>query len=351
MRIKFIFLLGPALLLAGTLFAQAPGATTTGAPAAPVPMTEKEVITELKKQGADQLQKDLNTRGVDFDMDADTAKRLRKAKATEELIKAITNAGPKEREAAAKAAAMGAAGGGLSPEEDADFKALQNESDPVKAIPLAEGFVTKYPQSKVASFAYSYEAGAYRKLSDVAHIVEYAEKSVELKKDNIMSLEQLAYIMPSTQYIKLHQADEGKQLTLAEHYAQDALQAMENQKKPPSELDADFAKRKADYIASIHADMGMIHLDRAQLSSMGLDTDELTKAEAEYKLAISLTDHPEANDYFRLGDVYRVEGKVDDAIAAYTKASELGQGPVKDFADQQIENLKQSKAKQPTLPK
>jgi hypothetical protein len=32
-----------------------------------------------------------------------------------------------------------------------------------------------------------------------------------------------------------------------------------------------FAKRKANYNSSIHADMGMIHLDRAQLGLMSLD--------------------------------------------------------------------------------
>ena len=74
-------------------------------------MTEKEVITELKKDGADQLQKDLDKRGVAFEMDPDIEKRLRKAKATDEVIKAVTAAGPKERAAAAKAAAMASGGG------------------------------------------------------------------------------------------------------------------------------------------------------------------------------------------------------------------------------------------------
>ena len=106
MKIKSVFLLGPALLLASTLFAQAQGAPTMGPAVAPAPMTEKEVITELKKDGADQLLKDLDRRGVAFEMDADIEKRLRKAKATDQVIKAVTAAGPKERAAAAKAAAM-----------------------------------------------------------------------------------------------------------------------------------------------------------------------------------------------------------------------------------------------------
>ena len=70
----------------------------------------------------------------------------------------------------------------------------------------------------------------------------------------------------------------------------------------------------------------MIHLDRAQLGLMGLDKGELAKAEQEYKLAVSTTDHPDPSDYYRMGEACRLQGKLDDAIAAFTKASELGQG-------------------------
>ena len=88
----------------------------------------------------------------------------------------------------------------------------------------------------------------------------------------------------------------------------------------------------------------MIHLDRAQLGLMGLDKEELAKAEKEYKLAVSGTDHPEPTDYYRLGEAYRLQGKFDDAIAAFTKASELGQGAVKQYAEEQVERLKKAKA-------
>ena len=102
--------------------------------------------------------------------------------------------------------------------------------------------------------------------------------------------------------------------------------------------------RKASYISGVHADLGMIHLDRAQLGLMGLDKDELAKAEKEYKLAVSITDHPDPSDYYRMGEACRLQGKLDDAIAAFTKASELGQGAVKQYADQQIDMLKKAKA-------
>ena len=90
MKMKSVILAGLMLLLSGTLFAQGKGSAPTSAPTAnpnaqeqnpptmgqqPTPaakgsttgpMTEKEVISELKKQGADQLQKDLTSprRGI-----------------------------------------------------------------------------------------------------------------------------------------------------------------------------------------------------------------------------------------------------------------------------------------------
>ena len=97
--------------------------------------------------------KDLGQRGVVFEMDPDIEKRLRKAKATDQIIKAVTQAGPKERAAAAKAAAWRRARRCSHPQESADFKAMQTELDPDKAIALAEAYAQKYPKSQVLSYA------------------------------------------------------------------------------------------------------------------------------------------------------------------------------------------------------
>jgi len=347
MKTKSGFLLLPALLLTGTLFAQAPGAPTMGPGPGQGPMTDKEVISELKKGGTDQLLKDLSTRGVTFEMDADIEKRLRKAKATDDIIKAVTAAGPKEREAAAKAAAMGSGQIMVSQEETADFKALQSELDPDKAIALADAYTKKYPKSEVLSYVYAFVAGAYAMKNDAGKIVEYGEKSLDLKKDNLMSLLMVCDAIPAPQYITQHGADEEKQLTRAEGYAQAALAAIDALKKLPTESDEDFAKRKAGYVANVHADLGLIHLDRAQEGLMGLDKAELAKAEAEYRLSVTGVERPEPSNYYRLGEACRIEGKLDDALAAFTKASELGQGVVKQYADQQIEAVKKAQATAP----
>jgi tetratricopeptide (TPR) repeat protein len=231
----------------------------------------------------------------------------------------------------------------IPPEESADFEALKSEPDPDKAIALAEAYAQKYPQSEALSQAYGFEARAYQSKNNVAETVKYAEKSVALKPDNIVSLAMLAASIPTPQFMKLHPGDEEQQLARAENYVQMAFQAIASFNKLPGMSDADFATQKANVTADLHSDMGLIHLDRAQLGKQGLNQEELAIAEREYKLAVSMTDPPDPVSYFRLGDACRLQGKIDDAIAAYTNASEFGHGVLKQYAERQIALLKRSR--------
>jgi tetratricopeptide (TPR) repeat protein len=81
----------------------------------------------------------------------------------------------------------------------------------------------------------------------------------------------------------------------------------------------------------------------------GPDKDELVKAEQEYTTAVTTTDRPDPRDYYRLGEAYSIDGKIDEAIAAFTKAAELGQGTmIKQYADKQVEALKARKGQSAT---
>ena len=71
----------------------------------PVPLTEKEVTKEIKSAPAETVIKDVNERGVDFDMTPDIEKKLRKAKATDEVVEAVRKAGPKVRAPIVRSAA------------------------------------------------------------------------------------------------------------------------------------------------------------------------------------------------------------------------------------------------------
>ena len=86
----------------------------------PAGMTEKEVTKEIKSSPAETVIKDVKERGVDFDMTPDIEKKLRKAKATDEVIEAVRQAGPKVRAQMAKLT-MGPGQGGTQdiPKEQA----------------------------------------------------------------------------------------------------------------------------------------------------------------------------------------------------------------------------------------
>jgi anaerobic ribonucleoside-triphosphate reductase len=95
--------------------------------------------------------------------------------------------------------------------------------------------VQKYPKSPSISYVYAFEANAYETKGDAEKLVEYAEKSVELKKDNLMSLPHARLRHPQPQYINLHQADEEKELTKAEGYASGRFQGRLTSLKKPAQ--------------------------------------------------------------------------------------------------------------------
>ncbi len=137
-----------------------------------------------------------------------------------------------------------------------------------------------------------------------------------------------------------------KKLTEAETDANRALQLIEKLPKQGTETDGQLKKRKDSIASEPHGSLGMIHLQRASLTlTGGMDADELNKAAQEFKQSVDLTEHPAPQNYYRLGEVYANENKLDEAIAAFSKASEVGQGSgIQEYADKQIETLKKKQA-------
>jgi tetratricopeptide (TPR) repeat protein len=84
----------------------------------------------------------------------------------------------------------------------------------------------------------------------------------------------------------------------------------------------------------------------------GPDRAELAKAEEEFNTAVTTSSHPDPRDYYRMGEAYALDGKLDNALEAFTKASELGQGTlIKTYADQRIAEVKKKKAEGGVAPK
>ncbi len=315
-------------------------------PEGPVPLSEKDVTKEIKSSPAATVIKDVKDRGVDFDMTPEIEKKLRKAKATDEVIRAVSEAGPKARAQNAKLQMGSGAGGQNIPKEQATaYNAIKNELDPDKAIAECDDFAKKYPDSPALTYAYSFEANAYQQKGDIDKVADYTDKSLKLNGDNLMSLVLSIGITPQPQYMNNHKAEQEKILQDTQTRANHALELIAKLPKLANESDEDYQKRLAEIGSQVHGPLGMVHLELANQSLSGPDKAELGKAEEEFNAAVSKSAHPDPRDYYRLGETYKMDGKIDDAIQAFTRAGELGQGTlIKTYADQQVAELKKLKA-------
>jgi len=312
------------------------------------PLSEKDVTKDIKNNPAETVIKEVKERGVDFEMTPSIEKKLRKANATDAVVEAVRQAGPKEREQAAKAAVGGGPSGTtqVPPDQRQAYGAITTELDPDKLIALVEDFAKKYPDSPMLSYVYSFGANAYRQKGDVEKTVDLCDKSLKANPDNLMALIINIGMMPQPQYLNNHSADREKILQEAENEANHALELISKRiTKKADESDADYQKRLAEIESQVHGPLGMIHLEMATGGLVGPDKGELEKAEHEFTTAVTTTSRPDPSDYYRLGEAYKMDGKLDDALQAFTKASELGQGTmIKTYADQQIGEIKKIKA-------
>ncbi|HEV2350499.1 MAG TPA: tetratricopeptide repeat protein [Terriglobia bacterium] len=247
----------------------------------------------------------------------------------------------------------------VTPEERQAYQAVASEAaaglDPDKVVSLSEDYIKKYANSPMLTSVYAFEATAFRQKGELDKVVDASEKSLKLNGDNLVSLITLALILPQPQLMQGNELDKQKKLTEAETDANHALEIIAKIQKQPTETDDQFKKRQGELSSEPHAALGMIHLQRSTMVSLsgGMDPEELSKSAQEYQQAVTVTDRPQPEDYFRLGEVYENQNKIDDAIAAFSKASEIGQGSgIQPYADKQIEILKkkQAEAKPPAKP-
>jgi tetratricopeptide (TPR) repeat protein len=314
---------------------------------APALMSEQEVTKDVEGAAAETVIKEVRARGVDFDLTRGIEKKLRKSNASDEVIEAVRQAGPKVRAQMAKMI-LGPTPVGTQdvPKEQArSFSAITVESDPGKTVALVDKFAQEFPQSPLLSYVYSFGANAYQQKGDVEKVVDYTGKSLKLNPDNLTALILRLGMLPQPQYLRAHAADRGKIMREAEADADHALKLISQIPRQPTETDAEYQKRLAGFAGEIYGPLGTVHLEMASGGPAGLDRGELAKAEKDLNTAVSSSANPDPRDYYRLGEAYALDGKWDDAVLAFKKAGGLGQGTlIKTYADEQIAQMKKRKA-------
>jgi tetratricopeptide (TPR) repeat protein len=311
------------------------------------PLAENELIKLIKhnRKHPENVAKEVQARGTDFEFTPDIEKKLTKAGATEQLVTYMKQFTPSAR--ASQKAKVGSAE--VSAAEGEAYNKLKSTTNPDAIIKAADDFTAKYPKSPLLTYVYALEASAYQQKDDAVDVVKYGEKSLDLDPNNLISLLMVSSVLPQPQMLKnVSDAERAKRLGTAQDYAQKALKEIDQLPKQSNESVDAYQKRKNQIAAGAYASMGMIHLERSRMALEGLDQDELAKAEQNYKDAIANSDNPNPADYYRLGEVYRGEGKFDDAITAFSKAGQLAPGTIiEQLANQQIQELKKAQSSQP----
>ena len=299
------------------------------------PLTQKEVHDLIKNNKSDPalIIKTITERTVDFDLNKKIEGKFRPVGATDEILQAIWKAGPTCR--TAKSSLLTSATGKqleATYEEAMAYQALQNELDPDKCLKMVADFEKRYPTSQLLSHAYTHGANAAQQKGDLKEVVDLGEKSVKLDPENVLSLILVALTLPQPKFVESLSASEtNRRLAEAEDYARRALALTDKVPKKADETDEQYQKRKAGLVSDGHAALGMVYLQR----------DDTDKAIPEFQTAIASAPKPNPLLYFRLGEIYANNGKKAEAIEAFKKASQFGEGTVlKQYADQQIQALK-----------
>jgi tetratricopeptide (TPR) repeat protein len=290
-------------------------------------MTLDEVLRLLRqaKSEPQAAASNLAERGVAFELDEKTQKKLRKAGADDDMIAAIWKVTPSGK---AHMRALLTTPSGVeiqaSATEALALQEIQNEKAPDGRLRLIDVFEKKFPKSPLLSYVYTEAAKAEQQNGAFPEAVEYCRKSLKLDPENTFSLIIMALVLPQPKMLKGTPSEVQALLSEAATDANRALALLEKLQKRPDETDDQFVARKGSLAAEAHFALGM---DEMQW-------DQFDKAVTDYQAAISSTSKPTFQYYYRLAEAFASEGRIPDALAALQKASELARGtPMQKIAD------------------
>jgi tetratricopeptide (TPR) repeat protein len=166
-----------------------------------------------------------------------------------------------------------------------------------KVVEVGEKFSADFPQAddKTKKFVYHLVMPSYQQLNNFEKTVEYAEKLLAIDPNDLNALLTLSSILPE----RLPQDEEkkGQQLAKALDLGQKALTVVEGAR--PSEIpEAQWNQAKPNLLASIHASLGLVYLNKK----------EYGKAIEEYEKSTSLAKN-NAIDFYRLGVAYSFQAR------------------------------------------
>lgn len=221
-----------------------------------------------------------------------------------------------------------------SQKEGEAVMAIFNAADPDARIAAVEALLTKYADTEFKAIALQVAAASAQQKNDFEKMVIYAERTLEADPKNYSAMLMLASgIAQRTREFDL---DREEKLGRSEKYAKSAQEALKTAAKPRPDLpDDQWEGAKKDYEAQAHEALGLIAMVRKKYDV----------AITEFKAAVEVTPQPDPATMVRLGSVYNLTGKPDDAIAILDKALAMPEihPQVKQFAQAEKNRAVQAK--------
>jgi tetratricopeptide (TPR) repeat protein len=306
---------------------------TAAAQSSPAPLALDEVVRLIKQSKKDphQVVSTLAERGVGFELDEKTGKKLQKAGADDGLLYEIWKVTPNGR-AHIQALLTSPTGAELqaSHSEALSFHSIQDQAEPDGRLRMVDEFEKKFPASQLLPYVYTVAAKAHQQKGEFDQAVQYGRKSLKLNPDNPFSLVVVALALPEPAMLRGSPNEVKERLLEAQTDASRALTLLDKLSRQATETDDQFQERKGSVASDAHLALGMVEMQR----------EDFEKALAEYKAAISSTTKPTFQNYYRLAEAYASIGQVPQAIETLQKASELARGtPLQKYADDFISEL------------
>jgi len=186
--------------------------------------------------------------------------------------------------------------------------AIFEAPDADSRIKAAQELLTKFADTEFKAIAMQMIAASYQQKNDFENMVVWAERTLEVDPKSYHAMLMLATgIAQRTREFDL---DREEKLTRAEKYAHDAMEILKTLPKPrPDVPDDQWEAAKKDFTAQAHEALALAALARKKYDV----------AIAEFKLAIEGAANPDPATMVRLGAVYNMTGKYDEAIAVLDK--------------------------------
>lgn len=186
--------------------------------------------------------------------------------------------------------------------------AIFQAPDADSRIKAAQDLLTKFADTEFKSIAMQMIAASYQQKNDFENMVIWAERTLEADPQSYHAMLMLASgIAQRTREFDL---DREEKLVRAEKYARQAMEILKTLPKPrPDVPDDQWEAAKKDFTAQAHEALGLAALARKKYDV----------AIAEFRLAIEGAANPDPATMVRLGAVYNMSGKHDEAIAVLDK--------------------------------